>query len=450
MSKRIIYFIIGFLLFCLIMVSGISIVSLTKKEQPEIEEQRIHTHIIQKEEEESEQEEEELQKNEIETEKEEKSEEKKEEESKEPDLENEQQIAETEIEENEQIQEPEEILKPPVYNEDSELVAYNKLSKEEQGLYDSLFDCVQNRRAYMELEQPVDKKMVETCVACINMDHPEIYWYSNNYTYWTDAVSGLVTKFEPHYIMSEEEITQYDAQIWAQADDIIYGISPNASDYEKVQYVYESIVLSTDYIMGVPYNQSMASVLLNHEAVCAGYAKTMQYILHELDIPCIYIPGEGTNELGTEKHAWNIVEIDGEYYGVDSTWGDPIGMDDPLYISYDYLCRDDDFMNQEHKSESPVPMPACTDDSMNYYQMNDMWYESYDSEQIQPKVQSEMEKGTPMTFAFSNKEAYKEMMSDLESNAFSEIIRNAKGVDTVGYSYSYNEKTCVISVIWTK
>ena len=55
--------------------------------------------------------------------------------------------------------------------------------------------------------------------------------------------------------------------------------------------------------------------------MCAGYAASVKYLLDKIGIPCIYV--QGTSLETNIGHAWNIVEIEGEYYYVDATYGDP-------------------------------------------------------------------------------------------------------------------------------
>ena len=57
-------------------------------------------------------------------------------------------------------------------------------------------------------------------------------------------------------------------------------------------------------------------------------------------IPCEYVSGYATG-----GHAWNLVEIDGEWYHVDTTWDDPIPNREG-YVRYDYFLKSDSYMRQ--------------------------------------------------------------------------------------------------------
>ena len=67
-----------------------------------------------------------------------------------------------------------------------------------------------------------------------------------------------------------------------------------------------------------PENQTLYSGLVNGQTVCAGYARTFQYLMNRLDIPVIYVTG--TTDTG-EAHGWNIVKCGDNYYNVDVTLG---------------------------------------------------------------------------------------------------------------------------------
>jgi|GEM_PF-5021820 len=72
--------------------------------------------------------------------------------------------------------------------------------------------------------------------------------------------------------------------------------------------------------------------IVNHEAVCEGYAKAFDYMLdiiyeiYNVEIKCRTIYGYmyDTSTSGSEYHCWNAVYIGSSWYYIDVTAGDPV------------------------------------------------------------------------------------------------------------------------------
>lgn len=75
-------------------------------------------------------------------------------------------------------------------------------------------------------------------------------------------------------------------------------------------------------------------------AVCNGYAGAYKILLDAAGIECYHVMGNPFT--GNSGHAWNIVNVAGNYYHVDTTWDD--GSSDP----YNYFMRSDAFFNSNH------------------------------------------------------------------------------------------------------
>ncbi len=125
-------------------------------------------------------------------------------------------------------------------------------------------------------------------------------------------------------------------------------------------------------------------IFLDKSTVCMGYAKATQYLLNQMGIFCTLVTGTVAD--GSDSgHAWNLVKIQDSYYYVDTTWGNPgyaDAGDSGIDVIYSYLCCSDSMLRPTHKADGTIPLPACEDDSYNYYKRKGCWYETYDRTKI--------------------------------------------------------------------
>ena len=129
------------------------------------------------------------------------------------------------------------------------------------------------------------------------------------------------------------------------------------SDYEKALYVHDALVNSLEYDSSTINSHNIYGALVEKSAVCEGYAKAFKYILDELNIDCILVNGTATNSSGkTESHMWNYIRLDGNWYGVDVTWDDPIivGGFSKNIIRHDYFCKGGNVFNESHVASSKI------------------------------------------------------------------------------------------------
>ena len=150
------------------------------------------------------------------------------------------------------------------------------------------------------------------------------------------------------------------------------------SDYSVVLKIYENIIGLVDYdSIGLDESKSepkankpddlrsIYGVFVKKKAVCAGYAVATQYLLNRAGIECTYIKGNTTQGY----HAWNLLKLEGDYYYMDTTWGDRSNTDKSKShegIGYDYFCITTEELLKNHTPDEDFPVPLCTATKCNY------------------------------------------------------------------------------------
>ncbi len=264
-------------------------------------------------------------------------------------------------------------------------------------IYRVLSGHLQEGELHRDLIGELGTQDVDRLFRCVMNDHPELFYvsgYSQVEYFKNEKLYRLV--FEGTYTMDEEETEIRRQQIEAYTGECLAGIAADASDYEKVKYVYEYIIKNTDYRFDAPQNQNICSVFISRESVCQGYAKAMQYLLERLGVSCTLVQGY-VDDVG---HAWNLVQIDGEYYYVDATWGDASyrsGGEESIgrypAVNYDYLCVTTRQLCKTHEIANVVEMPECTSMNANYYVMEKAYFEAYDEAVIGSFMKAAQENG---------------------------------------------------------
>lgn len=187
--------------------------------------------------------------------------------------------------------------------------------------------------------------------------------------------SGRSLYFEPTYL--PVNTAAYEAAV-----DEAYAasISEEMTDLEKVISAHDWLVANCQYdpYVGTGENQYIASdgtvyseepavytsygAFVNRNVVCQGYALAFKVLMDRAGIPCCYVRSDAMH------HAWNMVQLDGNWYHVDVTWDDPTyeGTKDwaGSVERRNLLCSDDEIKvassTQQHHDWSTEWGYTCT------------------------------------------------------------------------------------------
>lgn len=311
-------------------------------------------------------------------------------------------------------------IKAELMRKQQNLYYFSNLEITQQNLYAEILYGLENYVEEMELSTK-DTAQIDKIFQYVLMDHPEIF-YTDGYSFVKYTLGEEVKKitFKGTYVYNREEKERLEILVENAALKLLSKISADASDYEKVKYVYETIIKNTEYNMEAEDNQNICSVFLNGASVCQGYAKAVQYLLNKLDIPTTLVIG--TVENG-EGHAWNLVKVNNRYYYLDATWGDASYLfhlqegqeiENTPAINYDYLCVTTEEILRTHSLGNLVPLPLCDSSEANYYVQEGAYFTEADFAQLEQLIKRYKEEGREtVTLRCSKEMVYQEMTEEL-------------------------------------
>jgi hypothetical protein len=344
---------------------------------------------------------------------------------------------------SEPVEEPEE--EDLVYEEEEadpavNHLAYDLLDEETKLVYQDILKACEQHEEKIELHT-MNEDLIDMAYQAVTSDYGGLFWVSG-YTYTIRTVGDQVTalEFAPNYVFSQEERTAYQNEVDAAVENYLADIAPDASDYEKVKYVYETLINHVTYNLESKENQNILSVFLYGESVCNGYASATQYLLTLLDLPCMIV--YGTSE--GENHAWNLVYEDGEPYFLDCTWGSTTSksVGDCFYA---YLNLTSSDIAQTHQSDMYMELPECTSTKDNYYVQEGLFFSEYDEAAIGEILSASYMAGdASMAIKFSSDEVFQQVREAFITNM--KTVDYCPGLESV--SYVADDKLRILTFMW--
>lgn len=335
---------------------------------------------------------------------------------------------------------------------------FKQLTEEEQRVYRELLKGIRAREKEFYLTIS-DDDSIDRSYHAVLKDHPEIFWVHNREKiYKTTYSDSDYCVFTPGYTYTDSEIDEIQTAMEQSFQEVRALIPEDTGDYEKVRIVYTYVIDHTQYQTGED-DQSIAGVFWKKSAVCAGYAGAVQYLLERLDIPCIYV--DGSTKGSTEGHAWDIVKIGQEYYYVDATNGDQpdflngdaAQLEEHKTIIYDYLCPFPEEYEKTYTPSEELTVPACTAKNLDFYVLNQGYFEDYSWQDIYDYCKMRMDNGAAVVrFKFGSQEAFseacRELLDDGVVQNVAQYYMKLHGLGQVEYHYGVMDNFYTIYFIF--
>lgn len=130
-------------------------------------------------------------------------------------------------------------------------------------------------------------------------------------------------------------------------------ITNGMNDHQKVKAIHDWIVNNIAYDKRL-VSHSAYDGLIKGKTVCQGYALITYEMLKQAGIPVKIV--EGTSR--GIAHAWNLVQIGGNWYHLDTTWDDPV-PDVAERVMYNYYNLTDAQLKKDHSWKASASYPLA-------------------------------------------------------------------------------------------
>ena len=231
---------------------------------------------------------------------------------------------------------------------------YDNIEKLKTGTYVVNFDTLFNDLLHEEGGDAVLEEAFQFGMNALLFDHPEIFFLDITKMYMSTEITSFgplktyrvsIGNLEGETYLSEtffnEQSVNMVTEMLETIKSNVRGTVIEGNTYDIVRTVHDYLIDTMDYDKSLEKDNiyNIYGALINREAVCEGYAKSLKYILDDFGIPCVIVCGIGQNSNGdTESHAWNYVRIDENWYALDATWDDPVIVGDG-YVSQNVYTK---------------------------------------------------------------------------------------------------------------
>ena len=226
-------------------------------------------------------------------------------------------------------------------------IIYNKLSNESAYLLNG-FHTFEFGNTFNELLNTPggDEQLNLAFQAGVNalvLDYPQLFFIevSNislsikgtrvppfNTVYYVSITNSGNKSFYTDGLNTREDVDSMRNQLEQLRADVLAKARENSkNDVEFIRYIHDFVTGRISYDDSIQDNTkyNLYGAAIHGRAVCEGYAKLTKYLLDGAGIPTVIVVGDGINSRGgKERHAWNMVYVNNAWYGIDTTWDDPI------------------------------------------------------------------------------------------------------------------------------
>lgn len=341
---------------------------------------------------------------------------------------------------------------------------YQQMTANEQLAYHIICDGLQRHQADIRILVYPGMMSAADIYYRVLYDYP-ILFYVNPHSVRHSHQNCEWTIY-PEYVYSASEARTIIAEMHQVVDKVIHKALEYKNDpFEMELFLHNSVVKSVVYdyeslkVQNCYSAHSIVGAFLDKKAVCEGISKAFKFLCDLVGLPCILVVGYADAHGVFQKnslHAWNLVNIGGQWYHVDPTWD---AMDlthcckahPEHHFKYDYFNLPTEDILADHRPTDTIPL--CTALEGNYFYWTGKYAKNYkdmmriierqiDSDRI--RIRTDCRKSTEGMREKKKKQPPAEYSKQLILDALQEVQKKRK--TCYKYSYYFNERLGIMNL----
>jgi hypothetical protein len=176
----------------------------------------------------------------------------------------------------------------------------------------------QDRTFSLTLANKAELKQLDTSFNLALESNDYVHYIYSGYRYSAkETKSGTIDiKFTITYLETKAQTAYVLTEVKKILKEII---KPNMTDFQKEKAIHDYVITHVAYDTSL-VNYSAYEALTKGKTVCQGFALLTYRLLDEAGIKNQIVEGYA----GGRSHAWNLVQIKGNWYQLDTTWDNPV------------------------------------------------------------------------------------------------------------------------------
>ncbi|MDD6992214.1 MAG: transglutaminase domain-containing protein [Oscillospiraceae bacterium] len=245
-----------------------------------------------------------------------------------------------------------------------------------QDAYDSVVNTIMNFETSAHMPLTISETDYVKVLETVRCEQLMLFYLADRTLGDFDSFTHSYT-IDFSYKFSVDEVNDMLRETEQAAMDIISQLDEDMSDYEKLKFFHDYLVLNVESAVEGEYVDSVYGALVNKKALCEGYAKAFSYLCNLSGIENMIVTGY----TGVD-HMWNMVKLNGSWYHIDIGWDQPaeaLKAQYPDLILYQYfLVNDDVIQNNRSINNYLCSPPGAEAETMNYFIHEGRYAVNYD------------------------------------------------------------------------